>query len=197
MKLYKMMFLTLSLTPALALADWNLDSEASSFNFVSIKKNSVGELHRFKTLSGSINLQGEANLTLDLSSIDSGIAIRDERMKEHLFETNKFPSAEVSVVFDKDLLSKLKVGAPEVWNVTASIALHGVTVKRPMALSVLKTSMGGITVNTQQPVIVTATDFGMDGGVAKLQELAGLPSISLAVPITATLVFNAAVKGKP
>ena len=37
-----------------AFASWTLDAEKSRRNFVSIKKDSIGELHSFKQLSGKI-----------------------------------------------------------------------------------------------------------------------------------------------
>ena len=43
---------------------------------------------------------------------------------------------------------------------------------------------------TSEPIIVNAADFELGAGIAKLQELAGLDSISTAVPVSARLVFR-------
>ena len=49
---------------------------------------------------------------------------------------------------------------------------------------------GSLTVATSEPIIVNAADFELGAGIAKLQELAGLDSISTAVPVSARLVFR-------
>lgn len=46
-------------------------------------------------------------------------------------------------------------------------------------------------VTSAQPVIINATDYGLTDGINKLRDLAGLPSISYAVPVTFTLHLNA------
>jgi len=44
-------------------------------------------------------------------------------------------------------------------------------------------------VSSLAPVIVQANEFGLVAGVEKLKELAGLPSISLAVPVSFVLTL--------
>ena len=45
-------------------------------------------------------------------------------------------------------------------------------------------------VATTAPVVIKAEDFNLVEGVNALRDVAGLPSITLAVPVTATLFFN-------
>jgi hypothetical protein len=43
---------------------------------------------------------------------------------------------------------------------------------------------------TLKPMIVTADDFSLQTGVEALREVAGLPSISRAVPVSFTVLFD-------
>jgi hypothetical protein len=43
---------------------------------------------------------------------------------------------------------------------------------------------------TLKPIVVTADDFGLQTGVEALREVAGLPSISRAVPVSFTVLFD-------
>lgn len=173
-----------------ACADWNLDSEQSQISFVSIKKNSVGEAHTFANVSGAISDEGQFSLDVDLKSVQTQIEIRDQRMQEHLFEVAKFPHSKITGQVDKKTLSKLKKGAVEQLEVAFEIDLHGKKVSKKSKLSVVKLSRKQIYVTSLTPVILDASDFGLETGIGKLAELAGLPSIDLAVPVNFNLVFT-------
>ena len=82
---------------------WDLQADASTFNFVSVKKDTIGEVLHFKKLSGQIDKNGKAGITIDLNSVDTGVQIRDERMREFLFETGKYPSATYQANVDPGL----------------------------------------------------------------------------------------------
>jgi hypothetical protein len=45
-------------------------------------------------------------------------------------------------------------------------------------------------VSSLQPILLNAKNFSLVAGVQKLQELAKLPSISNAVPVSFVLTFN-------
>jgi len=44
---------------------------------------------------------------------------------------------------------------------------------------------------SERPVVISATQFGLAEGVESLRKIAGLPSISVAVPVSFVLSFNA------
>jgi hypothetical protein len=52
-------------------------------------------------------------------------------------------------------------------------------------------SDGGIAVTTRQPTILSASTFKLDEGITALKEIAGLQSISSAVPLSFSVVFSA------
>ena len=168
----------------LAYADMALDSDNSTLSFVSVKKGSVAEAHKIKKLSGSLSKSGELKVVLDLSSVDTKVEIRDTRMKEFLFETGKFAEATLTAKIEgipEDGVKKIST--------EATLDLHGVSHKVKVNAVVLKVG-NKLIASSSTPIIINAADFKLDGGIAKLQELAKLPSIAVAVPVSFTLVFS-------
>ncbi|WP_203293568.1 YceI family protein [Maricaulis parjimensis] len=189
----------LALVPVLALAtacsqqaggDWTLDAEASQLNFVSIKSGDIAEVHHFSGLSGSVSEDGQAELVIDLASVETGIVIRNERMREHLFETETYPTARLTAQIDLAALAAMAPGDQAALELDALLDLHGMQV--PVYADVLVTDLDGsrVIVTTQGPVVLHAADFNLQTGLDTLQGLAGLPSITPAVPVSATLVFQ-------
>ncbi|MBU2872179.1 YceI family protein [Colwellia sp. E2M01] len=174
----------------MAHADWSLDSEQSNVNFISIKKNTTAEVHHFEQLTGSLNDKNIATVAIDLNSVSTAIAIRDERMKKELFETTKFPLATITTAIDG--VASLTVGSVTVKSVDLAVTLHGETHTYPAQVQITKVDNNTVTAVTTAPIIVNAGDFKLLAGIEKLRELAGLPSIATAVPVTANLLFTQA-----
>jgi len=173
-----------------AQADWQLKAEDSALYFVSIKKGSVAETHQFKTLNGRVDKDGELELVIDLASVDTAIEIRDQRMREHLFDTGQYAQATLTAELDSSDYQGLKPGESVRIEPGLNLSLHGVSQALDTSLTVTKTADGSLLVTTRKPVIVNAGDFALLEGVEKLRELAGLPSIAQAVPVTVELVFT-------
>ncbi|WP_211355854.1 YceI family protein [Colwellia echini] len=173
-----------------ASANWSLDSEQSSVNFISIKKDTIAEVHHFNQLTGSVNDKNIATVAIDLNSVSTAIEIRDERMKTVLFETETFPLATITTDITLDEVNASPVGTVTVQNVDLALTLHGETKSYSTQLQIFKNNKDTLVVNTTAPIIVNASDFKLLAGIEKLRELAGLSSIASAVPVTATLVFN-------
>lgn len=164
--------------------EWVVDSSQSQLNFVSIKKNKVAEVHVFKELSGVYDSQGQFLLQIDLASVDTHNLVRDDRMKQFLFDVNQFSTAKLVAKIDTDLIDAIAEGANELLTVNANLELHGVATK--LTLDVIVTRLVGakLSVVSAQPIIINAGDFGLIPGINKLMELAALPSISEAVPVS-------------
>jgi len=183
--------LALLVNAAAALAQWELDGTKSTLNFISIKNDAVAEVHSFGSLMGYISSEGKAQLTIDLGSVETMVDIRNERMREMLFETVKFPTATVSAQVDPAVIAAAK-DASVATELTFTLDLHGLE-KSITAPVVLVGEPGGrLQVFTASPIVVNAADFGLEAGVAVLQEVAGLKAISTAVPVTVHLVFKRA-----
>lgn len=171
-------------------ADWKLDSEQSSLHFVSIKNGTTAETNHFAKLDGGVSDDGKVNVDIHLGSVDTGIPIRDERMGEMLFETEKMPMASITANVDVASLEQMEEGSVENKDVQLTLSLHGKTMDYDARFKVIKLANGGIAVSTEQPLLVKAEDFGLGEGVEALREVAGLSSIATAVPVTANLVFR-------
>lgn len=184
--LHKTLALTaigLLLNSPFALADWVLDNAQSALYFASIKKGNVAETHTFKQLSGKITPQGQGTLTIDLASVQTNIEIRDTRMRDQLFETSQFPQATVSVDLAKTGVK------PGIQTVTVRLDLHGVQKDIPATVAITEVGQT-VQVATVAPILLDAAAFNLTEGVNTLREIAGLDSISTAVPVTFFLSFT-------
>ncbi len=191
MKLKKLLMVTLASSfISSAFAAWELDNDNSRVNFVSIKKGNVAELGRFTHLEGNISDNGETTLKINLASVDTKIQIRDERMREFLFETPKFAQATFSAQLDLSLLNNLPIGGRAVQIIGGKFDLHGISKEIKSDIMLTRLSMNQFAASSFAPVLLNAEDFQLNAGVEKLRELAGLPTISLAVPVTFHLTFK-------
>lgn len=174
-----------------ALAEtWELNNEQSKLTFVSFKNTHIAELHTFATLQGNVNSDGTFALSIPLDQVQTHIDIRDERMRQYLFETDKFPMAIINGSVPAESLAELQVNQPQALAVKLQIQMHGQSVSRTAQVQAVKLSSSRLVVATTQPVILDAKDFGFQAGIERLRELAGLESITLAVPVTVNLVFD-------
>jgi polyisoprenoid-binding protein YceI len=171
-------------------AAWTLDNTYSTLSFVSIKATDIGEVHTFKRLSGGVTASGNASVTIDLASVETLIPIRNERMQEFLFETQIFPSATITTGLDPATLDALTAGAITNMAVEANLIIKEKSVPITAQITVAKVDGQTVMVSSLQPVVVSATTLGLTEGVEKLRELAGLPSISQAVPVSFVFTFR-------
>ncbi|MFT4816121.1 MAG: polyisoprenoid-binding protein YceI [Pseudohongiellaceae bacterium] len=172
-----------------AQAHWSLDNDASSLSFVTVKAEHVAEVHTFDSLSGTIGDDGSVEITIELASVNTMIQIRNERMQEMLFETALFPDATITGSINLDALTGMDAGASVVRQIDFELSLHGQSVALAADVQITRTGEGVI-VSTLKPLIVMADSFSLAAGVEKLREVAGLPSISRAVPVSFTVVFE-------
>ena len=171
------------------MADWGVHADSKVY-FVSVKNNNVGEINYFNNVDGIVNSRGDVSIVIDLTSVETGIDIRNERIKKMLFGVDEFPTATVRATLSSSQLDALNAGASVSETVKVTVGLHGVSVDKLAALTV-GVSEGGLRVTSTQPIVVTAQDFGLESGVAALQAIAGLNAISRSIPITVDLSLRA------
>lgn len=187
--LIKLAVISSALWASAAFADWSLKADESSLHFISIKKDSIAEVNTFKQLDGSITGGGDFQFSINLSGVETNIPIRNERMNEFLFESAKFPLATGKGKVDMAQVSGLAVGDVQNMMVPVTIELHGKSVKKDVMLQVAKLNPQKLWVVTAVPFIINTAEFDLTGGVDKLRELAVLPNIAQAVPVSLSLVF--------
>jgi len=106
--------LVLLATNSSAWADWTLDNAGSQLSFVTVKAQDVAEVHTFSELSGAVGADGRARVLIQLASVDTLIPIRDERMRDVLFNTELFPTAAAVAQLDMRKLQAWRQ-APAWW----------------------------------------------------------------------------------
>lgn len=173
-----------------AMADWTVHNEQSSVSFVTLKQANVMESHHFKNIGGEITATGDVSITIDLSSVDTAISIRDERMQQYLFETSTFSTATLNANIAPSILASIKVNDSKVLAVNATLSLHGQVHKIAVNVSVTRLSNNSLLVASVKPVLIHANDFSLVKGIEKLRQLAGLKSISHTVPVSFVLRLN-------
>lgn len=175
--------------PATASADWTLDNSGSQLSFITIKAQDVAEVHTFKDLSGAVGADGRARVVIQLASLDTLIPIRDERMRSLLFHTDLFPTADVVTHLDLVRLAQMAPTTSTVLTTELVLTLGESTLPITTELLVAKLAADRVLVTTLKPIIVNAGSVGLTDGVEQLREIAGLPSISKAVPVSFVLQF--------
>ena len=169
---------------------WNLNSDASSLNFVTIKNGSVAEIGTFAAFDGKVTEEGTAAFTIVLDSVFTNNETRDPRMRQYLFETDKHPFLTANTTIDLVGLSDLAVGDGRRTPLNLSVNMHGITYKIEALATVTRIGVNKVLVVNEAPLLIEASDFGLEAGLEKLRELAKLESITPVVPITFSLTFE-------
>ena len=182
-------FITVFFLASSVSAHWELDNNSSTLSFVTVKADHVGEVHTFDQLSGDINDDGSVQITIELASVNTLVDIRNERMQNMLFETNLFPQATITGEIDLDAVAAMDAGVSQAISVDFDLAIHGETSSYTAGVLVTRTE-SGVLASTLKPIIVMADTHGLVRGVEALREVAGLPSISRAVPVSFSVIFE-------
>ena len=184
-------FLLLTGAALSARADWYLDGESSRLSFVSTKNANVSEVQRFLVLHGKVDPQGLAQVEVELESINSGIPLRDERMRKELFQIERFPDALISTKIDLRPINDLAPGAQLELRLPLMVDLHGKQHTYNAELLATRLDDRRFQVVTLEPLVINAEDFDLAPGLETLRKMAGLSAISLSVPVGAVLIFTA------
>ena len=179
------------LVGAPAAANWTLENDGSKLSFVSVKAGDIAEVHTFKELTGSVGNDGHARVVIQLASVDTLIPIRDERMRELLFQTELFPTADATTRLDVVKIERMEPSTSLVLTTEVMLSLNDHTLPLTTDLLVSKLAADRVLVTTLKPIVVNASSVDLVAGVEQLREVAGLPSISKAVPVNFVLQFVA------
>lgn len=169
---------------------WQLEGASSSLHFVTTKKLHVSEVAVFSGLSGRLSNRGLAELVIELDSVDSANSVRDQRLRDLLFETGVYPQARVQAQVDANLVDGLGVGAERAMTLAFSLELHGIAQAMSANVMVSRMSENMLMVRSMDPLVVDGLVFGLGAGFAELKSLAALSSIGTSVPVSFLLVFR-------
>ena len=159
--------LLLTLAACASASTWQVVPDSSNVAFVSIKNGLVVEAHSFAGVSGSVDDDGKAVVYVDL-----------------------YPRAEFHTKLDLEAFSTLDVGDAVAAEISGELTMHGHSV--PVSLSAWVTRVGKdrVQVSSVRPVVVMADSVGLGPGLEALRNIAGLTSITPAVPVTFSLLLE-------
>ncbi|MBY6062876.1 YceI family protein [Pseudidiomarina sediminum] len=173
-----------------ALADtWQLNSENAELYFASVKNDTVEETHRFTSITGTLE-DGALSISIPLSSIDTTIPIRNERMLEHLFDASKHPAVTATATLPEALYDTSNAPSTQVATVPLALTIAGETITVEAAVQVTHLNETTLLATTRQPILVNAKAFDLVAGIDKLREIAGLNAIDYVVPVTFSVQFE-------
>jgi polyisoprenoid-binding protein YceI len=175
---------------------WAIDPAQSSLNFVTTKAGQagvagIGEVQSFKRFTGGMDASGQVKLMIDLVSIDTGVEIRDDRMRNMLWNVKATPQATFSAKLAADQMLMIAGAASTDVDVAGQLELAGQI--KPVAAKLRVSRLGNdkIMVVTRAPILVNSNDFGLRAGVEAMRDVMGLNFLSASAPVTFALVLNA------
>ncbi|PUE62994.1 hypothetical protein B9Z45_01170 [Limnohabitans sp. 2KL-17] len=176
-------------------SDWDISLADSSLTFTTTKSGVAGvggatETNRFKSFKGGLNRQGRIQLQIELRSVDSGVQIRDERLKTLLWNVATQPSVQFSAQIDPQKLKQINDGKGAVpLTVDGKLTMAGQSV--PIKAQLLVVAMkGNLWVSTREAIVIDAKDFGLTPGVEALRAIVGLNFLSTSAPVSFQLALK-------
>lgn len=173
---------------------WQLDPTQSTLTYQSVKKNTIVETNTIRNLSGGIMPDGSATISLDLNSVDTGVDLRNVRMRFLFFETYQFPTATITAKVDPaafaDLASKRRMAMP----LAFTLDLHGVAKELQANVAVTMITDKLVSVASQAPVAIKVEDFGLLPAIEKLERAASVTNIVPTASVSFDFVFGTDVQ---
>ncbi|MGO9699801.1 MAG: OmpA family protein [Xanthobacteraceae bacterium] len=170
--------------------DWILNPALSHMYLQTEKLQGVIEKHEFTAVQGAVSKDGDATVKIDLNSIETHIDLRNVRMRFVLFETFKFPYAEITTRLDKSKLRELITRGTMNYPLTLNVNLHGITNQIQTNVLIRRINDTSVSVATTAPIVVTAESFGLTKNIGKLSDAMGGIRIVPDAQITFDLVFG-------
>ncbi len=175
---------------------WELDANASELQFLSVKKNSVAEHSGFASLTGVIDPEGDAEIRIQMDSVDTKIDLRNVRMRFLFFETFNHPEAVITAKLPSDKLVNLHQERHKIIELPYTLSLHGVKKDSVAQVAITLVDNDRVAVANTTPIAIALPDFNLEEGRAKLEEAAGVDILPFGF-ISFGFVFDRAKAGTP
>lgn len=170
-------------------ADWILNAQNANFTFVTTKAVTNTEIQRFTKLEGTVSKDGFIDVAIDLSSVETGIGIRNERMISMLFEIGQYSKyARFTGQVPDGLIQMAKKNGVAKANIDGLLEMHGVKQAQKISVMIFSEKQS-LWVTTNQPILIGASNFGMSGGIEALKNIVALASINDVVSANFVLEF--------
>ena len=173
-------------------AAWKSDDSNITFLSSKINKalNSITEQSGFTSAKSQLSAAGDFNMTIDLASVKTNIELRDQRLRDWVFETGQYANAEITDKVDMSAIEKLGEGETLALQQPLTLNIHGKQIPITADLAVQRNPGDKITVTTRMPVVLDVKQMDMSKGVAQLVEVMGLSSIVEQVPVSFSGTFH-------
>jgi len=165
--------------------NWQLNTDLSSLSFVTTKNKTVSEQHSLKFKQGFLHEQRVFNAKIDLNTVNTLIPIRDQRLRDILFETDQYPTASIHALIPRHL----DLNANQNATLPFKLNLHGME-KSFEAEVVIQMVNKQLVVTNYNPIQVNAKDFALDDAINKLTKIANLQGINYEVTVDFKLTFE-------
>ena len=182
-------FIASSLFSSAAYADWILDAENSNISYGTVKNDMIGENNTFKTISGHLNNDGQIDIEIDLSSIDTLIEIRDGRMRDIVFKVSENATAKLSGEIDLKAYDNQEIGTSRIIETTVSLELVGQKLEHDVKHLVTRLAKNKVMVTPHGVMFIDADDYDLVDAIEILRNLAGLDSIASVISMGFYLTF--------
>ena len=182
-------FIASSLFSSAAYADWILDAENSNISYGTVKNDMIGENNTFKKISGHLNNDGQIDIEIDLSSIDTLIEIRDGRMRDIVFKVSENATAKLSGEIDLKAYDNQEIGTSRIIETTVSLELVGQKLEHDVKLLVTRLAKNKVMVTPHGVMFIDADDYDLVDAIEILRNLAGLDSIASVISMGFYLTF--------
>lgn len=169
-------------------ASWTSIGDQSSIAFGSIKKDVAGEVHHFENVVATVSEDGKVKIKIDLTSLETNIDIRNERIGEHVFKGGT--EATISGEIDIDEVKAIAPGDTGLIDIEATMSLAGIDIDIEAEMLVAPLAPSRILVTTSDFIFISTEDLGIEEGVDILMKLAKLPGITRTTPVSVRMVFE-------
>ena len=172
---------------------WHVIKDATMLKVTVIKDAQVPVKGTLFVTAGDIDLEKKtAHLDVDMTSWDSGLALRDGRVKSVFFETDKagFSKAQFSVkTFGDAEVSAVKAESGQV-SLNGELNFAGVTVPVTAHLTLAKTDQNKLTLTTSEPVILSIANLNHSTQLKMLGEICGHKNVEDKVSVELLAEFE-------
>ena len=165
-----------------------VDSDNSVVNFSTIKKQYVVEPAVFEGITGSISESGKVEININLSTVNTNISIRDQRLKALFFKVVKFPQATIKATIDMKKFKSIR--DYKRMEIPATLKFYDVSKKIKLKVLVAKVYKKKLLVTSMKPIIINANDYGIPAkNLMVLSKTVGGLSLSNKVAVNFVLSF--------
>lgn len=172
---------------------WEISSEFSRIEFISIKQANFIELYQFNHFQGRLNKEGDLELTIDLNSVNTGSPIRNRYIRQYFFQTNRYKVINATILFDQNMLDSIENNQSRSILTQVKIDLHNVEKNLPIELIIIKENDEEIIIQTENPFIIDLRDFNYIEALMHFKKHFSLQAINAVVPVIVSFRLKHAV----